>query len=88
MLLVFSLISILLDDRLTSVYRPVQENRVRFTVCLVVYEGPRDRSCYSAPVALEGPRDRSCYSAPVALEMLGAARAKLDEIEAALRLDA
>ena len=29
-LLVFSLISILLDDRLTSVYRPVQENRVRF----------------------------------------------------------
>ena len=30
-LLVFSLISILLDDRLTSVYRPVQENRVRFT---------------------------------------------------------
>ena len=30
-LLVFSLISILLDGRLTSVYRPVQENRVRFT---------------------------------------------------------
>ena len=29
-LLVFSLISILVDDRLTSVYRPVQENRVRF----------------------------------------------------------
>lgn len=42
------------------------------TVCLVVYEGPRDRSCYSAPVALE---------------MLGAARARLDEIEASLRLD-
>ena len=40
------------------------------TVCLVVYEGPRDRSCYSAPVALE---------------MLGAARARLDEIETALR---
>ena len=31
-LLVFSLISILLDDRLTLVYRPVQENRVRFTM--------------------------------------------------------
>lgn len=43
------------------------------TVCLVVYEGRRNRSCYSVPVALE---------------MLGAARVKLDEIEAALRLDA
>ena len=46
---------------------------------------PKDAVCL---VVYEGPRDRSCYSAPVALEMLGAARARLDEIEAALRLDA
>ena len=57
------------------------QRRCKFTMEAI----PKDAVCL---VVYEGPRDRSCYSAPVALEMLGAARAKLDEIEAALRLDA
>jgi hypothetical protein len=36
------------------------------TICLVIYDGPRDRSCYSQSVALE---------------MIKLARKRLDELE-------
>ncbi len=39
---------------------------VKGSVCLVVYDGPRDRSCYSQPIALE---------------MIRLARTRLDELE-------
>lgn len=39
---------------------------VKGSVCLVVYDGPRDRSCYSSPIGLE---------------MIKLARARLDELE-------
>ena len=42
------------------------ESITKGSICLVVYDGPRDRSCYS--------RD-------VALEMIRLARERLDELE-------
>ena len=45
------------------------DNIAKGIVCLVVYDGPRDRSCYSQRIGLQ---------------MIKAARARLDEIEAEL----
>lgn len=42
---------------------------VKGSICLVVHDGPRDRSCYSKRIALE---------------MIKVARARLDELEATL----
>jgi len=42
---------------------------VKGAICLVVYDGPRDRSCYSRPVAIE---------------MIKLARIRLDELEGQL----
>jgi hypothetical protein len=45
------------------------ESIVKGSVCLVVYDGPRDRSCYSHRTALE---------------MIKLARTRLDELEGEL----
>ncbi len=45
------------------------ESIVKGSVCLVIYDGPRDRSCYSQRIALE---------------MIKCARERLDELEGAL----
>ena len=47
------------------------ESITKGSICLVVYDGPRDRSCYS--------RD-------VTLEMIRLARERLDELEQELEL--
>jgi len=39
----------------------------------------------SCLVVFDGPRERFCYSADTAVEMIKMARAKLDEIEESLR---
>ena len=49
--------------------RFTSESIVKGSICLVVYDGPRDRSCYSQRIALE---------------MIKLARARLDELEGKL----
>jgi hypothetical protein len=45
------------------------DNITKGSICIVVYDGPRDRSCYSQRIGLE---------------MIKVARARLDELEARL----
>jgi len=45
------------------------ESTTKGSICLVIYDGPRDRSCYSQSVALE---------------MIKLARERLDELESQL----
>lgn len=45
------------------------ESITKGSICLVIYDGPRDRSCYSQSVALE---------------MIKLARERLDELESQL----
>jgi hypothetical protein len=45
------------------------ESIVKGSICLVIYDGPRDRSCYSKRIALD---------------MINLARERLDELESEL----
>jgi hypothetical protein len=45
------------------------DNIAKGSICLVIYDGPRDRSCYSQRIGLE---------------MIKAARVRLDALEATL----
>lgn len=45
------------------------ESIIKGSICLVIYDGPRDRSCYSRSVALD---------------MIQLARERLDELESQL----